>query len=482
MQKSLVKNSIYNIVYTTINILFPLITSIYSARILLPAGIGTVAYSQNIASYFVTFAALGLPSYGVREFAKIRENTAARNRLFTELILLNFISTTIAVISYAWLLLHNADHLDTRLYIASGAVIFFNYLNIDWLYRGIEEYGYITGRSFAVKILSFVCLVLFVKDQKDYVVYAWINSLATASNYLFNVFHARKFVAFDFSGLNLSKHIQPLLSIALIIFLGSVYSKVDVTMLGMLSTSESVGYYGHSQKIVTMVVAFSNAITGALLPRLSYCYLNDRTAFYSLLKKGFDILCLTTLPLAVGLFLVAEQAVIILYGSSFTPAILTIRLLCPVIIIKCFGDLFCYQLAYSTKNEKIIIPASGCAAVLNILANAALIPVLHQNGAVIASLISEFITNAIQFVYMKRKVKFNLNWRSLLISVAATSLMAAVVLSVLCLNLPIILSIVSAILCGVVAYVMANIMLKNPLAMDVVGWAKKKLLHRIKSV
>lgn len=61
MQKSLVKNSLYNILYTTINILFPLITSIYSARILLASGVGTVAYSQNIASYFVTFAALGLP-------------------------------------------------------------------------------------------------------------------------------------------------------------------------------------------------------------------------------------------------------------------------------------------------------------------------------------------------------------------------------------------------------------------------------------
>lgn len=73
MQKSLTKNSIYNIIYTLVNILFPFATSIYVSRILLTVGVGKVAAAQNIASYFVTLAALGLPSYGVREFAKIRE-------------------------------------------------------------------------------------------------------------------------------------------------------------------------------------------------------------------------------------------------------------------------------------------------------------------------------------------------------------------------------------------------------------------------
>ena len=81
MQKSLAKNSIYNIIYTVANILFPFATSIYVSRILLPAGVGKVASAQNIASYFITIAALGLPSYGVREFAKIREKKDKRNKL-----------------------------------------------------------------------------------------------------------------------------------------------------------------------------------------------------------------------------------------------------------------------------------------------------------------------------------------------------------------------------------------------------------------
>ena len=98
MQKSLTKNSIYNIIYTIANILFPFATSIYVSRILLPVGVGKVASAQNIVSYFVTLAALGLPSYGVREFAKVREKKHERNKLFTELLLVNIISTTLAVV------------------------------------------------------------------------------------------------------------------------------------------------------------------------------------------------------------------------------------------------------------------------------------------------------------------------------------------------------------------------------------------------
>ena len=85
MLKSLAKNSLYNFFYSGGNIIFPFLTSIYVSRVLLPAGVGTVAYAQNIASYFVTLGALGLSSYGVREFAKVRECDKKRNKLFTEL-------------------------------------------------------------------------------------------------------------------------------------------------------------------------------------------------------------------------------------------------------------------------------------------------------------------------------------------------------------------------------------------------------------
>lgn len=479
MQKSLVKNSIYNIIYTVANILFPFMTSIYVSRILLPSGVGKVASAQNIASYFITIAALGLPSYGVREFAKVREKRDQRNKLFTELLLLNIISTTFAVIGY-FLLVNANDGFKGEwfLYAACGLAIAFNYLNIDWMYQGLEEYGYITGRSLLIKGISLLSLFFFVKTKQDYVAYALISSLATGGNYIFNVIHARKFVSIDLSKVQLKGHLKPVLLIACIIFLSSVYNKIDVTMLNILATDESVGYYVYAQKTVNMVLTMANAVTAALLPRLSYYYDNDREGFYRLLNKGFQVLCFMTLPLAVGMALVAPQAVEFLYGEAFEPAVLTIRLMCPLILIKGFGDLFCYQLVYSTKSEKIILPASASASTINIITNAALIPTLLQNGAVIASVFSEFVTNAVQFIYMKKKVRFSINVKVLTKGLISTIVMAMSVYIVMQLKLPNIIGLISEILVGVIVYIAVNLVMKNSLILETAQKVKGKNLHR----
>lgn len=479
MQKSLVKNSIYNIIYTVANILFPFMTSIYVSRILLPSGVGKVASAQNIASYFITIAALGLPSYGVREFAKVREKRNQRNKLFTELLLLNIISTTFAVIGYFLLVNANGGFKgEWFLYAACGLAIAFNYLNIDWMYQGLEEYGYITGRSLLIKGISLLTLFFFVKTKQDYVAYALISSLATGGNYIFNVIHARKFVSIDLSKVQLKGHLKPVLLIACIIFLSSVYNKIDVTMLNILATDESVGYYVYAQKTVNMVLTMANAVTAALLPRLSYYYDNDREGFYRLLNKGFQVLCFMTLPLTVGMALVAPQAVEFLYGEAFEPAVLTIRLMCPLILIKGFGDLFCYQLVYSTKSEKIILPASASASTINIITNAALIPTFLQNGAVIASVFSEFVTNAVQFIYMKKKVSFSINVKALTKGLISTIVMALSVYIIMQLKLPNIISLLSEILVGVIVYITVNLVMKNSLILETVQKVKRKNLHR----
>lgn len=476
MQKSLTKNSIYNVIYTVANILFPFITSIYVSRILLPTGVGKVAAAQNIASYFVTLAALGLPSYGVREFAKIREKREKRNKLFTELLLLNIVSTTVAVLIFSMLVFANAGfNGEWALYIVCGLSIVFNYLNIDWMYQGLEEYGYITGRSLFIKGFSLLTLILFVKTKQDYVVYALISSLATGGNYIFNVIHARKFVSIDLSKIELRHHIKPVLLIACIIFLSSIYNKIDVTMLNILATDESVGYYTYAQKTITMVLTMANAITAALLPRLSFYYDNDRQGFYKLLDKGFQVLCFMTFPMTVGMMLVAPQAVLFLYGKSFEPAILTIRLMCPLILIKGFGDLFCYQLVYSTKSEKIILPASAAASVINVITNAVLIPYLLQNGAVIASVFSELVTNAVQFIYMKKKVKFSINIKAFVKGFISTGVMAISVYIVMQIGLSNTIGLIIEVFVGTVMYSVLNLVMKNELMFEIFEKMRGKL-------
>ena len=97
-QKSILKNSLYNAIYKGFTVLFPLVTTSYISRVLLPEGVGRVAYANTIVLYFVTIAALGIPNYGIKAIAQSAGEE--RDRTFIELIVINFLSTSLCILAY----------------------------------------------------------------------------------------------------------------------------------------------------------------------------------------------------------------------------------------------------------------------------------------------------------------------------------------------------------------------------------------------
>ena len=164
-QKSLGRNAFYNIIYKVLNVVFPMISMAYVSRILLADGIGRVSAVSNNVSYFLILATLGIPAYGLREIAKNRESILDRSKIFSELIIVNFILTLATYALFIAVLLNSSFFQEEyTLYIIFGFSILLNIFNVDWLFQGLEEYGYIAARSTIIKILSLVLLFTFVRE------------------------------------------------------------------------------------------------------------------------------------------------------------------------------------------------------------------------------------------------------------------------------------------------------------------------------
>ena len=460
--KSLKKNAVFNIIYDVANLIFPLITSMYVSRVILASGVGEVSYAQNISSYFVTFAALGLPTYGVREIARAQSDKALSNKTFTELFIINAITTTVAAIAYIILIFSPLGaNFDKRLMLCFGVSILFNYLSIDWLYKGKEEYVYIALRSIAIKIISLVLVLVFVKQKEDYIKYAIITVLALGGNYIFNIIHARKFIRLSFKDLEFKKHLTPLVVLALSLFLSSIYSKLDITMLGSMSTNEATGIYTNAHKICDMVMMACSSLSAVFLPRLSYYYKNEPEKFTSLIDSGVRILAFISVPAAAGLFAVAPQAIELLFGNEFVDGALTVRILCLLIIVKSFGNLLCYQLVICTGNEKKRLPAYAFATVANIVFNALLIPHLAQNGAAIASVVSEVIVNTYQFLKMRKIIVIPISKKAISQSVISSLVMGISVYFLTKISMPLLLSVIICVASGLIIYLVLNYIMKN---------------------
>ena len=95
--KSIKLNFIMNALLTMSNLIFPLITFPYVSRILLPVGTGKVAFATSVVTYFSMFAQLGIPAYGIRVCAQVRDDKDKLSRTVQELLLISLVMTVFAL-------------------------------------------------------------------------------------------------------------------------------------------------------------------------------------------------------------------------------------------------------------------------------------------------------------------------------------------------------------------------------------------------
>ena len=137
-QKSLKLNFVMNAILTMSQFVFPLITFPYVSRILLPIGTGKVSFATSIVSYFTLFAQLGIPTYGIRACAKVRDNREELSKMVQELFIINLVMSALAyVVYFAAICYVPRFRQDKDLFLIVGLTIFFNAIGMEWLYLSL---------------------------------------------------------------------------------------------------------------------------------------------------------------------------------------------------------------------------------------------------------------------------------------------------------------------------------------------------------
>ena len=76
-----------NFILTASSVIFPLITFPYISRILLPVGTGKVASALAVVNYFSMVSMLGIPTYGIRACAQVRDDKEKLSRTVQEILI-----------------------------------------------------------------------------------------------------------------------------------------------------------------------------------------------------------------------------------------------------------------------------------------------------------------------------------------------------------------------------------------------------------
>ena len=180
MKNSIKKNFAYSIVLTVAGYLFPLITFPYVTRVLGASNIGICNFVLSIIGYFIVIANLGMMTVAIREIAAAVGDRERLSRVFSSLLALHLISTLVAMAALVvctFLIPRFYEHKEL-LWIGTGQ-LFFNFLTIEWFYKGIEDFKYITVRSVAVRLIQVVLTFVIVREPDDYVNYFLTGEVTT---------------------------------------------------------------------------------------------------------------------------------------------------------------------------------------------------------------------------------------------------------------------------------------------------------------
>ncbi len=475
--KSLSNGGIFYLIYNILNLLFPFLTGIYVARVLLPESIGAVGAAQNLAQYFVILAFLGIPTYGMREMSKVRNDFKERSKLYSELFIINLMSTFCFLLLYIILILIvPAYRNELKLYLIAGCLIALNVFNISWLYEGLEEFKFISVRNVLFKIFSFLLLVVFVRRQEDIYKYVIVTVFGTAGNYVVNMLYSTKYVKFTTKSLHLRRHMKSILYLVAVNLAIELYSLVDITMMNFLSNKQSIAFYKYGQTIERILLQIVNTFTMVIVPRISYYYEKKKiNEFNELISKAFKLIIMTSLPMIVGIYLTSDVLLVKLYGQPYIESSYILKTLSVLLIISPTGYLLGSRILLVTGRENKMTISVGIGAIVNIIGNYILIPVYSGIGAGIASLLSEIIV-AITYVLLGRKYFKLRNVTSTVKKTIASSMMMGLFL-ILCnmLGANGWVVLILQIILGVAIYIVSLLVLREEIAIKYYGWIREKI-------
>lgn len=164
--KSLKLNFVMNAILTMSSIIFPLITFRYVSNILLPDGTGKVSFAISLITYFNLFAQLGIPIYGIRICAMVRDDREQLTRTAHELLAINLVVGALSYVALALAIIFVPRLREDRaLYIVVSSMILLSAIGMEWLYKALEQYIYIAVRSIVFKIIAMVGMFLLIHQK-----------------------------------------------------------------------------------------------------------------------------------------------------------------------------------------------------------------------------------------------------------------------------------------------------------------------------
>ena len=391
-----IKNASWIIICRVIQALLALIISMITARYLGPSNFGLLNYIISIVAFVLPVMKLGITSILVQEF--ISEPEKEGETLGTSLVLC-FISAIVCIIGVnLFVRLSNTGEQDTIIVCAlySSILIFqvFEMINYWFQAKLLAKYSSIVA-LIAYVIVSIYKIYLLITQKNiywfsvantfDYLIIAvgllYIYKQKSTQKLCFNTEKAMKL-------LSTSKYY--IISDLMVV----IFAQTDRVMLKAMINNEATGYYSAAITCAGMSQFVFAAIIDSMRPTIFEKKKTSEEMYTLNLVRLFSIITYLSLAQSVVMTLLAPIIIQLLYGVQYLESVSALQIVVWYTTFSYLGSARNIWILAEGK-QKYLWKINLFGAFVNVILNALLIPFIGVNGAALASLITQFLTNIV---------------------------------------------------------------------------------------
>lgn len=366
-------------------------------------GIGQYSFAMGFAGFFVVFCEFGLYHFTIKELSRRTDSLGDYyDRIFSLRLILLPIVFFVLLITVSFLTFPH----ETKLIIILIGIS-------EMINRQVEGFGavfiahedaHLVGLlEFSLKAAAaLVGIAAVLSGVSLVVVLTALPVVAAAQLLVAYSIVSRKYgrPRLRTSWSSLTYTMREAAPYALSVFLFQLYSRVNIVLLGFFLGVAATGIYNVAYRVIFILTFIPQFAMMAMLPLASRLYTNSMEQLRILYHKALNLIVLVGVPIAAGVWLIAPDLTMLVFGETFVESAPVLRLLAGLIFLtflsRTMGTFLisCDRQVERTRSQWIV-------AWVNVLGNLVLIPVFGIEGAATAMLISETLLVCLFAVRLK---------------------------------------------------------------------------------
>ena len=379
-----------------------LVVGVITARYLGPSNYGLIGYGTAYVTFFSAFCTLGLNSVIIKDFVDHKDEQGEAIGSAIVMRLVSSVLSSLMIIGFVSIIDRNEPTTIAVVALCSVGTIFHVFETFNFWFQSQYKSKVTSIATLTAYIITSVYKIILLMIGKDVRWFAFSTSVDYIVVAVFLYVAYRKFHG---AKLRFSiKKSKSLLKISynyiLSTMMVAIYGQTDKLLLKQLCDDSSVGYFTTATTVCAMWVFVLQAIIDSVYPTILNLKGKDQLQYERKNRQLYAIVFYVSCMVSVGFLVLGDFVIKILYGEAYMPAADILKV---VSWYTAFSYLGVARNAWivSEGKQKYLKYIYGAAAILNVVMNLILIPVMGTIGAATATLITQILTSIVLPIMFK---------------------------------------------------------------------------------